>query len=409
MIVVHITNTLDGGAGIGMWRYHQALVDAGVDSRILIMHPPAGHDGRISQVRWRKHPLPLRLAHRLGVALPAPERFKQRIANLDRRAGQVSYELFTVPFSDYCAEDHPWIGEADLINIHWVAGLLDWPRFFNRVDKPVAITLHDQQPYLGGFHYAQDAEDNLHLAALEASFRDLKLKALRSHRVGVVANSKWNAGEAYASGFFAPGTLIETIYYPLDTDVFRPQSKPSAKTAAGIETSRRVIGFACENLSNSRKGFDELLTALTLLPEAVRTNITLLSFGRAPSPELRARVTLPWVHLGFLKEDAAKVAAYAAMDVFVVPSRAEAFGLTALEAGAVGIPVVATRVGGLVEAVPVAITPGPENIRDAIVELLANDTLSASRAEAGRQLAVERHSPAIIGAQLIAFFATLAE
>src|SRR6516162_7139565 len=38
---------------------------------------------------------------------------------------------------------------------------------------------------------------------------------------------------------------------------------------------------------------------------------------------------------------------YRAADVCVVPSRSESFGLVALEAGACGIPVVASAVGGL--------------------------------------------------------------
>jgi D-inositol-3-phosphate glycosyltransferase len=38
---------------------------------------------------------------------------------------------------------------------------------------------------------------------------------------------------------------------------------------------------------------------------------------------------------------------YAAADVVLMPSRSESFGLVALEAGAVGTPVVAAAVGGL--------------------------------------------------------------
>ena len=44
---------------------------------------------------------------------------------------------------------------------------------------------------------------------------------------------------------------------------------------------------------------------------------------------------LPWV--------------YSAADVVLMPSRSEAFGLTALEAQACGVPVIAARVGGLPE------------------------------------------------------------
>ncbi|MCA9901634.1 MAG: glycosyltransferase family 4 protein [Ardenticatenaceae bacterium] len=42
---------------------------------------------------------------------------------------------------------------------------------------------------------------------------------------------------------------------------------------------------------------------------------------------------------------------YAEADVFVLPTRAEAFGIAAVEAAASGLPVIATRVGGLVDIV----------------------------------------------------------
>src|SRR5690606_4080266 len=45
--------------------------------------------------------------------------------------------------------------EADIINLHWTAGFLDWPSFFSKIKKPVVWTLHDQNAFLGGEHYRE--------------------------------------------------------------------------------------------------------------------------------------------------------------------------------------------------------------------------------------------------------------
>ena len=65
---------------------------------------------------------------------------------------------------------------------------------------------------------------------------------------------------------------------------------------------------------------------------------------------------------------------YAALDVYIMPSRSEAWGLTALRAMAFGLPVIASNVGGLPEAVEHAksgwlIPPeSPEALADAIAD-----------------------------------------
>jgi glycosyltransferase involved in cell wall biosynthesis len=349
--ILHIATSLEGGAGIGARRYHEALVQAGVDSRILVAGNSSSLTGERVQGVQRSCPSGFaRLSRALGWKTDEM-RMAQRVAQADAAAGNAAqYELFSLPFSSYPVEEHPWVQEADQIYIHWVAGFLDWPCFFKRVSRPVVLVLHDQQNYLGGFHYQRDAERNPHLAHLEEVVREIKKRALNGQCVKVIANSEWNATAARASGFFAKDVPIECVYYPLDKKVFQPRPREAAKQAFGIDPARKVVGFACADLDNERKGFAELLDALALLPEETRRGLTLLSFGRAPKESSRIKVGLPWVHLGHLDAEEAQVGAYSAMDVFVVPSKAEAFGLAAQEALACGCRVVATQIGGLPEA-----------------------------------------------------------
>ena len=100
-----------------------------------------------------------------------------------------------------------------------------------------------------------------------------------------------------------------------------------------------------------------------------------------------------------------------AMDVFVLPSRAEGISNTILEAMASGLPVIATRVGGNPELVSDGETgmlvPAADSaaLADALMRYLADDGLARAHGRAGRQRAEKEFS--IDG--MVARYATLYE
>ncbi len=406
--------TLEGGAGVALTRSHRAFLDAGMPSRILTGLTPSRQVEAVEVCPRRPAGLSERIARRLGVRLDRSERLLRAVEKSRSDAPECrGYELFSPPFSRYHPELHPWVKEAPLVHLHWVAGFVDWARFFTTAQVPAVFTLHDQQPYLGGVHYEDDLADNPWLEPFERTARELKLAALRPRRVAVVGNSEWNTQAARHSGFFPEGATFHTIPYALDTTVFAPRTQSAARAELGLPAEGKIVGFACDDLGNHRKGFDVLADALRSLPTEVIRSTSLVSFGRAPGSELARTVALPWKHLGYLADDAAKATAYSAMDVFVVPSRAEAFGQTAIEAMACGAAVVASRVGGLIEAVDhgrggILVTPGdPASLRDGIQDLLASTERRAGLIASARAHVVRQHAPASHAAAYRSVFAQL--
>jgi len=100
-------------------------------------------------------------------------------------------------------------------------------------------------------------------------------------------------------------------------------------------------------------------------------------------------------------------------DVFLLASTEESFGLSALEAMACGVPVVAPRVGGIPEVVSDGITgwlSAPEDREayvSAIREALGDSEARAARGAAARESAVERFSLDAVVARYEALYTRL--
>jgi glycosyltransferase involved in cell wall biosynthesis len=141
------------------------------------------------------------------------------------------------------------------------------------------------------------------------------------------------------------------------------------------------------------KGVDVLLAALRELPD-----VTALLVGDGPE---RPRLEALAVELGverrvvFAGWDDEPRRFLHALDVFVMPSRIEAFGLAAAEAMLAGLPVVATDVGGLAELVVpgetgILIRPdAPHELAAAVAHLLGDENERRTLGRRGRARALE--------------------
>jgi glycosyltransferase involved in cell wall biosynthesis len=101
------------------------------------------------------------------------------------------------------------------------------------------------------------------------------------------------------------------------------------------------------------KGHETLLDAVALIARQA-PNLTVLIAGRGPQePALRQQAAQLGISnrvhfLGFRQDIPALLSA---ADVFVLPSRSEAFPVSILEAMAAGLPVIASNIGGIPEQV----------------------------------------------------------
>ncbi|MEU7614345.1 glycosyltransferase family 4 protein [Micromonospora sp. NPDC049204] len=186
---------------------------------------------------------------------------------------------------------------------------------------PLVVTLHNSlwqyRDTAGSFQQKALIQSNITL--------DLAMRRARPH--ATVAVSEFEASELRDRGGVKN---IHLIPNPL------PVTWPSPKPAHLPEPGRRpVVGYL--GRLEKEKGADLLPEIASLLPEVDFKVAGAGSMAIDPRPnlDLVGRVTAA----DFLQE----------IDCLVVPSRVESFGLSALEALSLGVPVVHTGAGGLAE------------------------------------------------------------
>ena len=134
----------------------------------------------------------------------------------------------------------------------------------------------------------------------------------------------------------------------VDTELF----KEAASIGSPFPIPRSPVSILCVARIDRQKNQKMLVELLARHPEA-----TLRLVGPVTQPDYKAEIESRAAELGVaarlsfsgaLKPDSPElVAEYRRADIFILPSRHEPFGITALEAWAAGLPVIASDVGGL--------------------------------------------------------------
>ncbi|MDQ1466378.1 MAG: hypothetical protein QOH10_793 [Actinomycetota bacterium] len=165
-------------------------------------------------------------------------------------------------------------------------------------------------------------------------------------------------------------------------------------------TTRRSLGVGDEEVlvgtvANLRatKGYPDLLRAAAMISSDVGHDVKFVSIGRGPLLDdlrkLHAQLGLGdrFEFLGF-RPDAVQL--MSAFDIFCLPSHHEGLPIALMEALALGLPVVATRVGGVEELVTdgseAVLVPArrPDLLARAILELARDPERRSAMAERSR-------------------------
>jgi glycosyltransferase involved in cell wall biosynthesis len=279
----------------------------------------------------------------------------------------------------------PLSGEADL------AFLLRFKRL-----------VHEEGPDLVHLHSRRGADTLGAVAARWAGTRTLLSRRVDNPEPGWIVGPKYRLFHGVITISRAiqnvlvtqgvPAQKVRCVHSALDGDPFHnPCKREEVLPGLGVNPTEPVVAMAAQFIP--RKGHEVLLAAIPHVLER-HPSARFLLFGKGP---LQGRIGQEIARLGLadhvllpgFRGDLPRI--LPCLDLLVHPALREGLGIILLQASASGLPIVATEVGGIPEAVAngdtgLLVPPGnPRKLAEAVVQLLDDPDLRKSMGSRGKR------------------------
>jgi D-inositol-3-phosphate glycosyltransferase len=251
-------------------------------------------------------------------------------------------------------------GVPDAIHAnYWLSGLAGH-RLKHELNVPLIMTFHTLE---------RVKADTFEAESDERSFQEAAIVACAD---AVLASCDVEAAQ-FVEHYNAEPTRVHVVPLGVEHAFFSPGFRPQARRALGLDKDARMLLFV--GRLQELKGADLALeTLIELRQRAHHATLAIVGGpsgpdGRATLERLYSRVAEAGVidHVNFVAPQTHQLLStwMRAADLTLVPSRAESFGLVALESSGCGTPVVASDVGGLTTLIDPGVTGYLVGERDA--------------------------------------------
>ena len=344
MKIIHLNYyDTDGGAARATYRIHASLIKEGVESIMWVNEKKSDEtmiEGPTSNINKVINKLRLRLINK-------------SFEKLFKTENKVVHSTSLLPSR--------WVkyinsSNADIVHLHWIQNEMLSISDIPKINKPIVWTLHDMWAFCGAEHYTDDNRWREGYYSNRPNYEKgfdlnrwtwLRKKNNWKKPIQIITPSKWLAS-CVRDSFLLKSWPVSVIPNPININLWKPLDKQNSRKQLNLPQNVPLILFgAVGGGKDPRKGFDLLLKSLSYLKNELKAkDLQLIIFGES-KPEYQLNLGFPVHYLGNLQDEISLQVVYNAVDVMLVPSRQEAFGQTASEAQACGVPVVAFDIGGL--------------------------------------------------------------
>ena len=415
-VLVISTSDSVGGAARAAYRIHQAVIETGIDSRMLVKIKETSDKTVIplddfvpknpfyKAFTWVLNKLKNKWQHYVWGMYPG----KSGLYMSDLRSTSINGALKKM--------------EYDVLHLHWInqrfLPLDSLPK-----NKPIVWTLHDSWPFCGICHLPFDCKGYESFCgccpALQSNnASDLsnrvwrrKKKIYRDLDFHIVSPSHWLAVCAGKSSLFK-GLDIRVIPNAIDTDLFCPVEKPSLKADMGLESAKHYLLFGAMNaLGDKNKGFLFLVEALERVSSSRFREMELIVFGTNDSLDDHV-AGMKVINMGVINDNRKVASLYQVASITVVPSLSENLSCTIMESLSCGTPVVAFNIGGNNDLIDhkingyLAEPKDSESLAQGILWCLSNNE-NGMMSKKARQKVLDNYTAREIGERYAALYRSL--
>ncbi len=395
--VLHISNADRlGGAARSAYKIHAGLHQQGWRSRMLV-RSKASDDPNVDHV------------HRGNAWLRVLDAAGREL--VDR--GGLQYLYYPSSFS---LRNHPWFQEADVVQLYNIHGGYFSYRALPALSRlrPVVWRLSDMWPLTGHCSYSYECDrwqtgcgscplledyPALPWDTTRLLWR-MKRRMYERSRLTLVTTNTW------MDRLVAESPLLQ--HFPrhmipngVDTEVFHPIPKNSAREALGLSAKAKIVLFTAHVArAGTRKGGEFVPIVMERLAAQWDADLVLLVMGEGAEDwpdDSRYCVR----RVGFTQSDRLMAVVYSAADVLLYPALAENFPNVVLESMACGTAVVAFDTGGVIDIVRhmqtgyLAKYADDDDLTEGVRALFADDALRVRLGGHAREVVLSRYTQAL--------------